>query len=187
MMLIFHGKSSSSNADIMTSTMTDGIGMVSVVDYAYDELDYIDKEHIGILGHSMGGMAVWTTLMYYQTQEITKVQAGMPMGFLMFSNDETFQMIDANVGIDYAKYDEGGYANAEGTGILTPSSPEVLVRNNSIYPEEKKVHLRRNWKILRKCRRPHIACCLQSVRNPPGYAFFIGERLLCSRFLFCLL
>ncbi len=28
-------------------------------------------------------------------------------------------MIDANVGIDYAKYDEGGYANAEGTGILT--------------------------------------------------------------------
>ncbi len=52
----FHGKSSSSNADIMTSTMTDGIGMVSVVDYAYDELDYIDKEHIGILGHSM---VVW--------------------------------------------------------------------------------------------------------------------------------
>lgn len=135
----FHGKSSSSNADIMTSTMTDGIGMVSVVDYAYDELDYIDKEHIGILGHSMGGMAVWTTLMYYQTQEINKVQAGMPMGFLMFSNDETFQMIDANVGIDYAKYDEGGYANAEGTGILTPSSPEVLAAINSIYPEEKKL------------------------------------------------
>ena len=152
----FHGKSSSSNADIMTSTMTDGIGMVSVVDYAY------------------------------QTQEINKVQAGMPMGFLMFSNDETFQMIDANVGIDYAKYDEGGYANAEGTGILTPSSPEVLAAINSIYPEEK-AYLRRNWKILRKCRRPHIACCLQSVRNPPGYAFFIGERLLCSRFLFCLL
>ena len=176
----FHGKSSSSNADIMTSTMTDGIGMVSVVDYAYDELDYIDKEHIGILGHSMGGMAVWATLMYYQTQEINKVQAGMPMGFLIFSNDETFQMIDANVGIDYAKYDEGGYTNAEGTGILSPSSPEVLAAINSIY-------LRRNWKVLRKCRRPHIACCLQSIRNPSGYAFFIGECLLCSRFLFCLL
>ncbi len=69
--------------DVMTSTMTDGIGMVSVVDYAYDELDYIDKEHIGILGHSMGGMAVCGQhVMYYQTQEINKVQAGMPMGFL---------------------------------------------------------------------------------------------------------
>lgn len=135
----FHGKSSSSDADILTSTMKDGIGMVSVVDYAYDELDYIDKEHIGILGHSMGGMAVWTTLMYYQSQDINKVQAGMPMGFLMFSNEETFQMINANVGIDYAKYDEGGYANAEGSGILSPSSPEVLAAVNSIYPEEEKL------------------------------------------------
>ena len=132
----------------------------------------------------MGGMAVWTTLMYYQTQEINKVQAGMPMGFLMFSNDETFQMIDANVGIDYAKYDEGGYANAEGTGILTPSSPEVLVAINSIYPEEKKLTSAEIGKYYGSA----ADRTLRVVYNPseihPGMHFFIGERLLCSRFLF---
>ncbi len=62
----------------------------------------------------------------------------------MFSNDETFQMIDANVGIDYAKYDEGGYANAEGTGILTPSSLEVLAAINLYLSRREKLYLRRN-------------------------------------------
>lgn len=161
-----HGDSSASALPMMDSVAAEGIGMIPMVEYAYDTLDYVDTDHIGVLGHSMGGMAVWCTLMYYGGQYmqalqaamlpdsdggeaiteaenaaamvLNKVQAGLPMGFIQFSTEDTFKMIHANVGIDYAKYDEGGYSLANGSGDLSGACPEALAAINSVLGDGEK-------------------------------------------------
>ena len=162
----YHGDSSAAALPMMDSVAAEGIGMVPLVEYAYNELDYVDTDRIGVLGHSMGGMAVWCTLMYYGGQyaqamaaaalpdsdggetvteaeayaaeALNKVKAGMPMGFIQFSTEETFQLIHANVGIDYAKYDEGGYSLSGGNGDLSGNCAEALAAINSVLPEGEK-------------------------------------------------
>lgn len=163
----YHGDSSASDLPMMDSVAAEGIGMIPLVEYACSNLSYIDQDKIGVLGHSMGGMAVWCTLMYYGGQymqaieaakapesdggaditeaelmaaeKLNKVRAGMPMGFIQFSTEDTFKLIHANVGIDYAKYDEGGYSLAGGSGDLSGSCPEALAAINSIFEAPDKV------------------------------------------------
>ncbi len=135
----YHGGSSSAELPMMEAVAANGIGMIPMVEYAWNNLDYVDHEKIGVLGHSMGGMAVWCTLMYYGTQEENKVSAGMPMGFIQFSTEEVFQVIHANMGIDYAKYDEGNNTMAKGNGDISGECPEALTALNSVLGEKEKV------------------------------------------------
>lgn len=162
----YHGDSSAAALPMMDSVAAEGIGMVPVVEYAYHSLDCVDTDRIGVLGHSMGGMAVWCTLMYYGGQytqamaaaslpdsdggeviteaealaaeQLNKVKAGMPMSFIQFSTEETFQLIHANVGIDYAKYDEGGYSLSGGNGDLSGNCPQALAAINSVLSDGEK-------------------------------------------------
>ena len=161
-----HGKSADVNAGVMEETSVNGIGMIPMVEYVWN-LDYVDRERIGVIGHSMGGMAVWCTLMYYgaqynaaiegtQTEDsdggaqitaaeweaadaVNKVAAGMPTSFIQFSTEDTFQMIHANLAMNSGKYDEGCYGNASGDGDLSGDAPESLEAVNSIMPEGEKV------------------------------------------------
>lgn len=159
----YHGKSSPASKPMMTSVAEDGIGMIPMVEYV-SELDYVNQEKIGIIGHSMGGMAVWCTLMYYGAQyaqaieaaqaedsdggtKITdaeaaaadaanKVAAGLSTSFIQFSTEDNFKSIHANVGINYGKYDEGAYEMAKGCGDLSGGAPEALAAVNSVLSEK---------------------------------------------------
>lgn len=163
----YHGGSSSAALPMMEDVQAEGIGMVPMVEYVSTELDYVDQQKIGVMGHSMGGMAAWCTLMHYGAiynqaleeaaaqdsdggEEITdaereaaeaqnKVHAGLPVGFIKLATPEVFQIIHANVGINYAKYDEGAEDLANGNGELSGNCPEALAAINSIMDESTQV------------------------------------------------
>ncbi len=99
-----------------------GLGLLQLVDYVYDNIDYIDNQRIGITGHSTGGRNVAFTLDAYGRNEFgktysdqpadgsdytTKVKAALILAYFpdhyILSNLPT----GVNVGIDFARYDEG--------------------------------------------------------------------------------
>lgn len=161
----FHGNSSSSDIPVVESCMTEGTGMIALVEYAYGNLNYVDNTRIGIMGHSMGGMNVWFTLAYYGAQynaaieqaqdpasdggqditqaeqeyadSLNKVNAGLASGNVRLSTEEMFQNIHANVGINYSLYDEGCYDLTRGNGDLSGECYESLSAvNSALAPEE---------------------------------------------------
>ncbi|GMQ61959.1 alpha/beta hydrolase [Vallitalea maricola] len=163
----YHGGSSSSKESVMDSVVKEGTGMIPLVDFAYSHLNYIDNRKIGIMGHSMGGMDVWMTLMHYGSQYysiiekaqkpdsdggtritseeqakadgVNKVHSGFPTSNVRLSSEKIFQSIHANVGINYAKNDEGCYDLTNGNGDLSGNSYESLSAINSIFDDDKKI------------------------------------------------
>jgi len=163
----FHGGSSGTDVSVIESCMADGTGMIPLVEYAYNELDYVDNSRIGVMGHSMGGMNVWMTCINYGMQQkmalaaaaeadspggaeiteeelaaanaLNKVNAGLASGFVALSNDEMCAMLGSNFAINYSYYDEGNYALANGNADLSGACPESLSLVNSIMPEGEKL------------------------------------------------
>lgn len=159
----YHGKSSSASEPVMQAVPANGVGMIPLVEFAYNNLNYIDRSKIGVMGHSMGGMSAWLTLMHYGSQyyaaieeaktadseggeEVTaseleyanslnKVAAGLPVGNIRLSSDQVFSQIHANMGIIYGQYDEGNYDLSQGNGDLSNNANEGLVAVNSIFSE----------------------------------------------------
>ncbi|MEK3658269.1 alpha/beta fold hydrolase [Paenibacillus sp. FSL F4-0236] len=157
----YHGKSSSSSEPVMKAVAANGEGMIPLVEFAYKSLDYIDNDMIGVMGHSMGGMSTWLTLMHYGSQyyaaieeakkpdsegaetitdsekeyanSLNKVAAGLPVGNIRLSSEKVFSQIHANMGIIYGQYDEGNYDLSQGNGDLSNNADEALVAVNSIF------------------------------------------------------
>lgn len=160
----YHGKSSSASEPVMEAVVANGEGMIPLVEFAYHNLDYIDNQRIGVMGHSMGGMSTWMTLMHYGSQyyaaiekaktpdseggeditdreleyanSLNKVSAGLPIGNIRLSSEEAFSQIHANFGIIYGQLDEGNYDLSQGNGDLSNNALEGLVAINSIFPKE---------------------------------------------------
>jgi len=157
----YHGKSSSASEPVMQAVAANGEGMIPLVEFAYQSLDYIDNGRIGVMGHSMGGMSAWLTLMHYGSQynaaieeakapdseggetitdseqkyadSLNKVAAGLPVGNIRLSSEKVFSQIHANMGIIYGQYDEGNYDLSQGNGDLSNNAYEGLVAVNSIF------------------------------------------------------
>ncbi len=99
-----------------------GLGMLQLVEYVYQNIDYIDRDRIGITGHSTGGRNVSFTLDAYGRNEHGKVYADQPADGGDYSTKVRSALILAffpdryllsnlpsgvNVGINFARYDEG--------------------------------------------------------------------------------
>ena len=99
-----------------------GLGMLQLVDYVHDNIDYIDPDRIGITGHSTGGRNVAFTLDAYGRNEHGKVYTGQPEDGSDYTTKVSSALILAffpdryllsnlpsgvNVGINFARYDEG--------------------------------------------------------------------------------
>lgn len=162
----YHGTSSSSAIPVLESTAAEGAGMIPIVEFAYNNLNYIDNTRIGVMGHSMGAVATWSTLMYYGAQynqaieaavspdseggtkitareqeaadKLNKVLSGFSTAIINMSSEEVFQSIHANVGISYGKYDEGNYDLARGNGDVSGECKESLAAINSIEKDGEK-------------------------------------------------
>ena len=59
------GTGSSAEADTGRKRLPDTHLPLSLVEYAYYNLDYIDNSRIGVTGHSMGGGNTWGTAQHY--------------------------------------------------------------------------------------------------------------------------
>lgn len=78
--------------DISTSP---GSGMCDVVNYAYNSLSFVDKDQIGITGHSLGGKMANACLAYNKIQEanggVNQVAAVFLMGNQQLNIDGVWQ------------------------------------------------------------------------------------------------
>lgn len=104
-----------------------GYGLFSVIEYvtAADEngngvnFGYIDLENVGIAGHSAGGNACIYAMSRYGTYNNQKIQSAYISGYVrnnILKDGElaTLKNVSCNIGLAYARYDEGAYQN-EGT------------------------------------------------------------------------
>ena len=124
----------SSFEDISTSP---GSGMCDVVNYAYNSLSFVDKDQIGITGHSLGGKMANACLAYNKIQEanggVNEVAAVFLMGNQQLNIDGVWQdhlnydpddtpdsgdeiplYYDVDYGIDAGQLDENNYQTEVG-------------------------------------------------------------------------
>lgn len=107
-----------------------GYGLFSVIEYvtAADEngdgvnFGYIDLENVGIAGHSAGGNACIYAMSRYGTYNNQKIQSAYISGYVrnnILKDGElaTLKNVSCNIGLAYARYDEGAYQN-EGTSTV---------------------------------------------------------------------
>jgi len=155
----YHGDSSSSKYSYNDSSPVEGMGMIPLVEYAYNNLNYIDRTRIGITGHSMGGGITWDVARYYgrlydkalktaqiaasgNGSEITakeiasakaqnKIAAAFPVSQMRAATKRAVSEIHCNFGTNFAFYDEGAYRNVNGNGDLR-NAPESKLIVNSI-------------------------------------------------------
>lgn len=72
--MYYNGNSSPFNGTFFQGIFQEGSGMIPLVEYAYNNLNYVDKTKIGVMGHSLGGIATWTTLSYYSAQYDARIK-----------------------------------------------------------------------------------------------------------------
>ena len=116
------GSSSGTTIPYNDSRSYYGLGMLQLVEYVHDNIDYVDPNRIGITGHSTGGRNVAFTLDAYGRNEHGLTYAGQPDDAGDYETKVSSALILAffpdhyllnnmpsgvNVGINFARYDEG--------------------------------------------------------------------------------
>ncbi|MBP3736295.1 MAG: alpha/beta hydrolase [Lachnospiraceae bacterium] len=154
-----HGLSSSVQVDQLVDSDLYGQGMVPLVEYVHsDVMNFIDKNRVGVMGHSMGGRASKNTAIHYSRlynaaieeamqpdsdggEEITeaeqayadsqmKIASALPTGQSPGSLAD-WSEIRCNMGFLYGLLEEGGYGSTTGTADLRGASKEALDMVNS--------------------------------------------------------
>ena len=122
----------------------EGYGMFALVDYIYDTsiLNYVDKDKIGVTGHSAGGLAAMRAAQHFgklakKNSTKSKIHSVFVSGMLrMGFKEKDLKNVKSNVGVSYALYDEGAWQNELKHGSLE-NAPEIL---RLIYLQSKKEH-----------------------------------------------
>ena len=162
-----YNQGASSATQQRRSASMEGYGVVPMVEYIYDtpNLNFVDKTRIGAAGYSAGGNAVLQSASLYggrkprtsrrnavkdpaaanstasaerqATAAPSKLAAVFVGGYVLTMTDAVLASVDANVGMDYARHDEGAYRNENRNADLR-SAPEALrLVNSGLKPDEK--------------------------------------------------
>ncbi len=139
------GESSGTTIAYGASRSYYGLGMLQLVDYVHDNINYIDPERIGITGHSTGGRNVVFTLDAYGRNENGLEYVGQPADASSYETKVSSALIlayfpeeylinnfpsDVNIGINFAKYDEGAPSQ------ITPTEG-YMIGDMTVAPEAK--------------------------------------------------
>jgi hypothetical protein len=132
------GASSSSMSRLAATT--EGYGMFAVVEYAWNtpNLNYIDRQRIGVTGHSAGGNAAIRGASHFgrqaqQSGQPSKLHSAFVSGYVLTLTDQVLRDVRSNLGMSYAYYDEGAYRNELRNGDMR-LAPEALRLVNSGLP-----------------------------------------------------
>lgn len=135
------------------SASVEGYGVVPMVEYicSSTNFDFVDKARIGAAGYSAGGNAVLQSASRFGAQaskaarhsKITggpdnKIFAVFVGGYILTLTDKVLETVNANVGIDYARYDEGAFRAENGNADLS-RAPEALRLVNTIFPDDQRI------------------------------------------------
>lgn len=158
---------SSSTRQRRSATM-EGYGVVPMVEYVCNtpNLNYVDKSRIGAVGYSAGGNAVLQSASRFGARQAralrqaqykrseggevitdsertnvlsqNKISAIFVGGYVLTMTSNVLDTVDANVGMDYAYYDEGAFRTTNGVAHMN-NAPESLRLVNSIFPPDKEI------------------------------------------------
>lgn len=127
------GDSSSSSAVQGSAIATnEGYGAFDLIDYIYDNEDvypFIDKDRIGVTGHSAGGNAALQAAIHFgkdavNNNGISKVHSVFVSGYVLSIRSD-ISFANSNLGMDYALYDEGAFRNQ-----VNNSAPEDFSKSD---------------------------------------------------------
>ena len=135
-----HGSSDNEVAD---ASIFSSQAMRQIIDYACASYTFIDKEKIGVGGHSMGGIISNATVQYYFAQEAfglgeNKVSAVLDMGYEPAYAPYEFEGLDEPValaidwGVVCAKYDEWFFKDANGDPRGYLQNPNAITFVNQL-------------------------------------------------------
>ncbi len=163
-----YSQGASSSTEQKRSASVEGYGVVPMVEYICDttNLGYIDKLRIGAAGYSAGGNAVLQSASRFGARQAKalrhtrignsnrgttatdeepgqaaseyKISSIFVGGYVLTLTEAVLKTVNANVGVDYAYYDEGAYRTAKGNADLR-DAPEALRLVNSILPADEKI------------------------------------------------
>jgi hypothetical protein len=132
-----YAQGDSSSSFSAQSASKEGYGLFALVDYASDtnNLNYVDKQRIGVTGHSAGGNAAIQAASYYGKQvrksgAQSKIHSVFVSGYVLTMTDAVLQHVRSNLGISYGLYDEGAFRNETQTADMR-KAPEALRAVNS--------------------------------------------------------
>lgn len=155
-----YNQGASSSTRERQSATVEGYGVVPVVEYVYGtpNLNYVDKSRIGVVGYSAGGNGVLQATSRFGGRQAralrraqsadsdggktvteaeaaaaraqNKISAVFVAGYVLTLTDKVLETVDANVGVDYAYFDEGAYRNEKRHAHLE-EAPEALRLVNS--------------------------------------------------------
>mgnify|MGYP000509872429 CR=1 FL=1 len=119
---------SSSSSEVQGSAIAtnEGYGAFDLIDYIYDNDDvypFIDKDRIGVTGHSAGGNAALQAAIHFGKESVnndgtSKVHSVFVSGYVLSIRSD-ISFANSNLGMDYALYDEGAFRNQ-----VNDSAPE---------------------------------------------------------------
>lgn len=122
---------SSSSMSRMAAT-DEGYGMFAVIDYVYntDILNYVDKNRIGVTGHSAGGNAALKGASRFgkiadSMGVVSKIHSVFISGYVLTLKKIFLEHVRSNMGMSYALYDEGAFRNELGHADMR-RAPEAV-------------------------------------------------------------
>ncbi|MBI5771809.1 MAG: alpha/beta hydrolase fold domain-containing protein [Verrucomicrobia bacterium] len=140
-----YAQGSSSSSLNPRSATNEGYGAFAVVDYAAStgNLNYIDKSRIAVAGHSAGGNAALQAASYFgaeaaRTKSPSKVHSAFVSGYVLTNTERVLRSVRSNLGMSYARHDEGAYRNELKNGDMR-RAPEALRFVNSGLPAAAKI------------------------------------------------
>jgi dienelactone hydrolase len=134
------------------SASVEGYGVVPMVEHIYNstDFDFVDRTRIGAAGYSAGGNAVLQSASRFGAQAAkaarhgkdpvpeNKISAVFIGGYILTLTGKVLESVDASVGLDYARYDEGAFRSESGTADLR-TAPESLRLVNTIYADDQNI------------------------------------------------
>ena len=163
-----YGQGASSSTQQKRSATVEGYGVVPMVEYicGTSNLNYINKSQIGAAGYSAGGNAVLQSAARFGARQVKALQHARAKdsadgnnvtdaevtlarsqnkissifigGYVLTLTNTILANVDANVGLDYAYYDEGAFRTENGNAHMH-DAPEALRLVNSILDDDKKI------------------------------------------------
>lgn len=162
-----YAQGASSSTMERRSASVEGYGVVPMVEYIYGtpNLNYVDKTRIGATGYSAGGNAVLQAASVFggrqgrpsrrsqakgaegaravaaadrTTAPPSKLAAVFVGGYVLTLTDAVLTTVNSNVGLDYARHDEGSYRNENGDADMT-KAPEALRLVNAVLEKDQRV------------------------------------------------
>lgn len=156
-----YNQGASSSTMQRRSATVEGYGVIPMVEYIHNtpNLNYVDRTRIGATGYSAGGNAVLQAASHFGgrkprdrgAERVAEVQAAgatqkapsklaavFAGGYVLTLRDEVLGPIRSNVGMDYARWDEGSFRNKTKNADMRRAA-ESLRLVNSVMPQEGRV------------------------------------------------